>query len=296
MKRISKTLLLLTISLLFLSKVYSNDVERITSSFNTFAQSLNKTIPNAMTQHNVYSEAWIGKLIPSLPPHFAVGIEGGVTKLDTSALQTITEILNASSIPSSLVFPTVAANVKIGGIFLPFDIGFSIMGLDSRNLNTSFKNMSLSYFSIGGDIRYAIIKENLVLPCISVGVGYYYSRGELNYSPSGANLGIKYDTHTMFASAQVSKTFLFFTPFVGFRTIISDTKSTWNWSVDVDTGTLSGTLSDTNTLESGYKDSFIPQLFGGFGLKFGFFEMTLNGSIDLRNLYWAAGFNARLKF
>ncbi|MGP1459043.1 MAG: hypothetical protein ACTTKL_07015 [Treponema sp.] len=87
-------------------------------------------------------DAYIGKLFPSVPAHFTAGISTAATFVDSSFIKDPLAILNdamnsASSasglnigqtlnIPSKIPFPTVAASARIGGIFLPFDLGFFI--------------------------------------------------------------------------------------------------------------------------------------------------------------------------
>ncbi|MCX7949662.1 MAG: hypothetical protein N2509_06070, partial [Treponemataceae bacterium] len=84
--------------------------------------------------------------------------------------------------------------------------------------------------------RYAVLKGNLVLPTVSVGLGVNYMDGGLGTTISGGGASFTYNdgaaNHTIAATdpevgvswrattvdlkAQVSKGFLFFTPYAGF--------------------------------------------------------------------------------
>ncbi len=272
----------------------------VNSKLSDFANDLNVTLPNAATQQNVYSSAWIGKLFPSAPPHFAVGFEAGVTKLNLKPLKEMTEIFGISGLPSLMVYPTITVNGRIGGFVLPFDIGFSGMYMDLSNLNSLADGLGIKMFNIGGDFRYALLKGEGVLPQVSLGVGYYYIGGRVSYSKDDLSAKIDYSAHTFFLQAQISKTLLFFTPFAGVRGIFSSCDSDWTWNVSAarianisnytDLSTGGGGKNSTN-----FFGQIIPQIYGGFGMSLGFFSLNLSGALDLRNIIWAADLSLRFQ-
>jgi len=98
---------------------------KINSGLEDFSKELQKTVPNVQTQQNVYSDAFIGKLFPEIPPHFAAGVNFGITQLNTEGLSDavdgIQNILNSvggltkgldldMSVPDSLILPTITAD------------------------------------------------------------------------------------------------------------------------------------------------------------------------------------------
>lgn len=63
-------------------KVADTQKNAIADGLNAFAENILVAAPQAATQQNVWADAYIGKLFPSLPPHFGVGISLGGTKMD----------------------------------------------------------------------------------------------------------------------------------------------------------------------------------------------------------------------
>lgn len=261
---------------------------------------MNKTLPNAASQQNVYSQAWIGKVFPSAPPHFAVGLEAGVTKLDLSPLGTVAEIFKVGSLPNTFIYPTITGNVRVGGFFLPFDFGFSCMYMNFSKLKAVSDGFGVKFFDIGGDVRYALLKGEGALPQISLGLGYYYLGGKISLDKDGVSAGIEYATHTLFGQVQVSKTFLFFTPFIGFRGIFSKSDTKWNWAVTNERIASAASYIGTETSGSGsekasWTDCFIPQIYGGFGIKASFFALNLSGSYDFKHSIWNGNLSMRFQ-
>lgn len=265
--------------------------------FDDFASSLNNTLPSAVTQQNVYSDAWIGKLIPSIPPHFSLGIEAGVTRLDSSALNKAAKNFNVSAIPDNLVFPTIALNGRIGGFVLPFDIGFSFLTFNANDLKNLVPGLGFKYFSIGGDLRYAILQGNGALPKLSVGAGFYHTSGSLTYKRGDVDLGFDFSTNAFVGSVQLSKTFIFVTPFVGFRGIFSDSKTDWNWTIASSLMSEVGIASPSGkgSASRQFGDSFVPQVYGGLGITLAMFNIDLNAGWDFKNQLWTCGMSFRFK-
>lgn len=97
-------------------------------------------------------------------------------------------------------------------------------------------NTSINYMSFGVDLRYPLLKGNIILPKLSVGLGYNYlsssvtMTGILDNGPyvlvdnggSGANIevtspdfGMSYTSSVIDLRLQASKKFLFITPYAG---------------------------------------------------------------------------------
>ncbi|MCR5046625.1 MAG: hypothetical protein K6A42_08610 [Treponema sp.] len=297
MKRILLASFLLFATLFYSFSYTGNDVNL---KLGNFASELNLTLPNAATQQNVYSSAWIGKLFPSAPPHFAVGFEAGVTKLNLKPLKEMAEIFGVSGLPSLMIYPTITVNGRIGGFVLPFDIGFSAMYMDLSNLNSLADGFGIQFFNIGGDLRYALLKGEGPLPQFSLGFGYYYINGNVSFSKDELTAKMDYSCHTMFLQAQISKTLLFFTPFAGVRGIFSSSDTNWLWTASASRIASASDYTDLTTSGNGKSSTnffgqIIPQIYGGFGMNFGFFALTISGAIDLRNIIWAGDLSLRFQ-
>nr|MCR5607326.1 hypothetical protein [Treponema sp.] len=248
--------------------------ENISDGLEDFSESLRDSSIILANQQNVYADSFIGRLFPAIPFHLAVGVNSGFAKLDTSGLKNATEsfaegISNTGlsgidfSVPSGFILPVITLDVRIGGIIFPFDIGITAMltNKDAVDIDTNDKNsylendspLKLSYngfegsyefFTLGFDFRYAILEENLIFPGISIGAGYYLSKGafEVSTSSSGveADVSTAYLTQLLYLQTQISKNFLIVTPFAGLRAVVSSTKNSWAWQLSGST-TISGT-------------------------------------------------------
>ena len=272
----------------------------VNKKLSDFCDDLNLTLPNAATQQNVYSKAWIGKLFPSVPPHFAVGVEAGVTKFNLSPLKDMAQIFGVNGLPSQLVYPTITANARIGGLVLPFDVGFSAMYLDLSNMDSVADGLGLNFFDIGGDIRWAILKGDGPLPQISVGFGYYYTSGKISYAKDGLAANVNYSAQTMFLQAQISKTIIFCTPYLGFRGIVSECDTDWLWlasAAKVASSSLYGDLAfyGAGQNKTSFFDKIMPQVYGGFGMNFGFFALNLGAAYEFVNNIWGADISLRFQ-
>lgn len=267
---------------------FADEVSEINALLTNFGNQYVYLIPNAAVQTNVYADAWIGKFLPSIPMHFAAGIDGGISKFDISDLKKAGDLLHIPNLPDSLLFPTFNVNAKIGGFLLPFDVGISAFCFNTKDLNNIIKNIDLEFFTIGGNVRFAIFQGIGILPKWSIGAGYYYSQGSIGKSTPTSSVKVSYKTQTFVAETQVSKTFICFTPFIGFRALFSDSDIGLNWNY---AGGIGSTGIDSFEVHNKKKmfDDFIPQLFGGVGLKVGLLELDINGSYDFKNSNWTAG-------
>ncbi|MBQ9625609.1 MAG: hypothetical protein IJR40_00365 [Treponema sp.] len=272
----------------------------VNGKIDSFANEINLTVAAAATQQNVYSQAWIGKLFPSAPPHFAVGIEAGATRFNLKPLKDAVEIFGMNGAPSDLVYPTITANARIGGFVLPFDIGFSAMYLDLSDMSSLADGFGLNFFDIGGDFRYAILKGEGLLPQVSVGFGYYYIGGKVSFKRDGLAANLDYSSHTMFLQAQISKTIIFFTPYLGFRGIFSNATTNWSWAASASKAASSpmygdAVLGGAGKSSFGFFDKAMPQVYGGFGMNFSFFALNLGAAYEFTNKIWGADISLRFQ-
>ena len=317
----------------------------IANGLNAFAGNILVAAPQAATQQNVWADAYIGKLFPSLPPHFGVGISLGGTKMDMTGLKdaatafegmindfvpdsgdsSITDQLKGTvdfgSIPDIFVMPTVSIDARIGGIFLPFDIGISAMmtnpslfsvDLSDPNSLTSMSapmnfnafgfNGSADYLTLGIDIRYCILDGGVILPKVSVGAGYNITKGSFGISSdkSGvdANMNLSFNTQVIYVQAEVSKSIMIATVFGGARALVSNTSTSWAWNINgtkslggknlIISGEDSGSCN-ADTTSSTYQDGkwdfsgVQPQLYAGVGFNFLVFQTSLSVCADIRS-------------
>jgi hypothetical protein len=145
-----------------------------------FSDNLAKSLPfNASLGLN-WSDAYIGQFL-GIPPHFGIGVSGGLTSMDSDSVKKLLNIFDLNLPIDFMILPAYAVDARIGGFFLPFDVGIKFGILPNLDFGDT---LTIDYLLIGGDIRYAVLKGNAVLPTVSVGLGVNYLRGEL-----GAALG-----------------------------------------------------------------------------------------------------------
>jgi hypothetical protein len=214
--------------------LFSQDLMTVQKTVEDFSGTLAKSLPfNAALGLN-WSDAYIGKLLPSVPPHFGAGLTLGYTTMNFDAFDGLLKEFGLS-VPDKLdmgqmAFPAYVAEARIGGFALPFDAGFKFGAF--KNAGTDSAKMD--YLLTGGELRYAIIdgKENPLLPNISLGVGLNYLSGGFTGSKSSLQfaslpglsgsltlnnpeVGLQWETLALDFKAQVSQSVLILTPYVG---------------------------------------------------------------------------------
>lgn len=281
------------------------DVE---NGLNNFSKDLAPAISNAQLMQNVWAEAWLGKLVPGV--HLGAGIDLGASQMKITALKETAKAFGMNEIsdmPDSFVFPTVAGDVRLGGIFLPFDIGASFMTIDSSRINAldeAISPMAFDFFTIGFDFRWAILEGKTWQPKFSVGAGYVFTKGGVGISSDEAAANLDFKNHTAYLQAQLSKKLLFFIPYIGAK--VAYTKSEVNWSATAQwTSIFDGDDSELGNLQnwgilptefSGGYDGWkiIPQVYGGFCLDFAIINLTFGIGWDFVDRLASGSFSFRL--
>lgn len=330
--------------------------EKVSEGLKEFAETLLFTVPDASTQQNVWSDAYIGNIYPNINKHFGFGFSIGGTAIDMSGFKKAADSLigdyNAvadalsstpgfnipdlefGKIPEKFILPTASLDVRIGGFVLPFDFGLSAMmtnpaifkvKLDdpssiydmSQAINFNFLGFdgSMDYLTIGADFRYRFYEGSLVMPVISVGVGYTYTKGNFKVGTSSdaeisgygtqttsVDMGMGFQTQVFYLQAQVSKNFGIVTPFIGGRALLSNTKTSYAWNYetkndsypalsksDHDEGyVIADKASESyDEIKNGYWNlkGIEPQLYLGLSFNAGIFQFTLSGCADLRSFF-----------
>ena len=323
--------------LLSAASVFASTAD-IDKAFESLTGTLTEVVPESTIQLGVWSDAYIGKLFPSVPPHFGAGVSAGGTFIETKALSNaigtiITEINSHAAgattdfnftVLDQIPLPSASVHVRIGGFILPFDIGVYGAYFDLNTLKFEDFTGTVNYYTIGGDIRYAIMKGSTTLPKLSVGAGYIRTHlalsmtGASTYSgtvgstpasvTANADTNTSFDLNTIFVQAQISKKFLILTPYAGVRAYVTSSKSHYDYSYSTayeHGGTLhpvphadaSGSSSrdyGTDDFNFGW-NNIRPQLYAGLGLNLLFINCTVGGSWNMRNNLLSANVNVCIK-
>lgn len=323
---------------IFLAATYAfSDGEEIQANldgaFSSLLENLSLIVPENTSALQTTPDAYIGKLFPSIPPHFSAGIAVSGTLIDTSlvtdSIQTLFSEIKTSleennaavdlnlSLPSKLPLPTMSVRARIGGLFLPFDAGvFAVATKDVlKNIKITDMDFEFDYITFGADFRYAVFQGNILLPQVSLGAGYIFQKQNVSLGASkeisseaegttvegnlstAVNLALK--TNTLYLQAQISKKILVFTPFLGGRALVtkSDYGFDWNYTTVIN-GNEIDTASKSGSGEKSRNFDFKniqPQIFGGFALTLPFFEAGFSLSWNPRTNYFTGAVSTSFK-
>lgn len=214
--------------------LWAQNLEDFQAGFEAFATDMAATLSYNATIGNNWSDAYIGKF-----PHFGVGISAGVTTVPSASLKDLFISMDVP-VPSEvadigLPIPAAAISAKIGGLFLPFDVGVKAMVLPAEATDAlSSAGIAADYKLLGGNVRFALLKQNILMPDVSVGLGYNRLTGSISMpldAGQSYNFDVNGDTHILAVTdpdlsmewatdsfdftLQVSKSVLFLRPYVG---------------------------------------------------------------------------------
>jgi hypothetical protein len=120
-----------------------------------------------------------------------------------------------------MLMPVYVLEGRIGGFFLPFDVGVKlgfIPDLTGKQMVSNKLDSWFNFFLWGVDFRYAVLQEGRILPKVSVGVGYNGLSGGLGLPIAGdppQSFNVAWQTDTIEVKAHVSKTVWLLTPYLG---------------------------------------------------------------------------------
>jgi hypothetical protein len=229
-------------------------------------------------------------------------------------------------------FPMFGYSVegRLGGFFLPFDMGikFGVLPLPAGG------GLKLDYNMFGLDVRYALVKQSLLKPAISVGVGFNYLSGgitkeigeerKFNYpNPQTGDpnkqdtltlakptVGINWQTASIDLKAQISKSFFFITPYAGFGAGVGFSKAGYAVETKVtDSGNNIGTPNAKKIFEkfgigdmsaSGFSseqefNGWSFRLFGGLSFNAVIVKIDLTGLYNLVDKNYGATLGVRFQ-
>ena len=203
------------------------------TAFSGFAGEMAGNLAVNSTIGSNWSDAFIGRF-----PHFGAGVTTGATFIAPGSFTPLFDVLLPGSTPTALKslgmpIPSAVVTLKLGLPFLPFDVGVK-GGYIPASIGGSLKSLtgiSADYASLGLQLRYALIKQNLLLPNVSIGAAYNYQKGNLR-APTGIpsqtltdgtnsitlsspDLSLDWTSNTFDFTAQVSKQLLFLVPYLG---------------------------------------------------------------------------------
>ena len=231
-----KFLILLIILVAAVSGVFAQtDIATMETSFTTFSEDVSASLPFASTIGLNWSDATVRSL-----PHFGVGLSVGAVLIPKDAFVTLSNDMGFT-LPSEITgseygvpLPVYTLDGRIGGLFLPFDIGVKLGYLPPDAL--AGMAMSADYTLAGFDIRTPILKQNALLPSIALSVGYNYLDAGVEAPLDGVGMASGVDLSSMGlgtltfptpsarfqmqsnvldAKLQVSKSLLIITPYLG---------------------------------------------------------------------------------
>jgi len=235
-----KIFIVMIILMIGVSGVFAQvDIADMQDSFAAFSDDVSTSLPFASTIGLNWSDATVRNF-----PHFGVGITTGAVMIPSEAFTDLASVMGFD-LPTEITdssmgvpLPGYTLEGRIGGLFLPFDIGVKF-GFIPTDVMADLP-VAVDYTLVGFDIRTPILKQNLLLPSISLGVGYNYLKSGIGTSLS-TGMGESIDISDAFGAAadtnvlsftdpnarfemesnvidvklQVSKSLLIFTPYVG---------------------------------------------------------------------------------
>lgn len=267
-----------------------------TDSLDDFLGEINSALPDNAVIGGTWSDAYIGQII-GIPPHFGVGVAAGVTRFPIEGFKKAMEMTNTDLPVDTLILPNFGAEIRIGGFLMPFDVGLRGMVMPDTELG----GVTVGYQHVGVDVRYAVLKGNLVMPSVSVGAGFYHTNGSLVFPlttgdlfgsavPAVAanqevDLGLDFGTNVFELKAQVSKGLVIITPYAGVGVSMAMSESTYKLS-DASTDYLKSTVSET---------VYGARVYGGFSFNILVLKLDLTGSYNVLSQNWGVNFGTRIQ-
>jgi hypothetical protein len=310
--------------------LFPQDLKELQRTAGEFSGALAQSLPFNATLGLNWADAYIGKFLPSVPPHFGAGLALGYTTVNFEAFD---DLLNQFdlSVPGGfnlgqMALPAYVAEARIGGFILPFDVGLKFGAFE----NLGNDSATVGYLLAGGELRYAVLdgKENLLLPNVSVGVGLNYLNGSFAGSKSSfrfsgvlpgrdldlsrLTVGLQWETLALDFKAQVSKSFFILTPYIGLGA--SHAWSSAGYTVEAD---LPATLTDADkdAINAGLKDAGLEAIdfsgkgfstilketgwsfraFGGLSVNLILFRLDLTGLFNIFDQNYGVTLGGRLQ-
>lgn len=157
--------------------VAAYDLTQVEDGFESFADEVATSLPMMAGMGLNWNDAYTGGF-----PRFGVGLTAGAIFIPSEAFEDISVLTGDDTLTDltslGVPMPMYSLDGRIGIPVLPMDAGIKLGVLDTSSILSS-SDYSMNYFMVGGDVRWALLKGNIALPEVSVGVGYTYLRGEV---------------------------------------------------------------------------------------------------------------------
>ncbi len=287
--RMKKIISIFMILCLFTS-VFAFDKTVVEDGLTEFIDGLADSAPAVSTMNNVWADGYVGQLI-GIPPHFGVGASAGVAKMDVTGVKKAAKELGISAVDKlndDFVLPVASVQAVIGGLFLPFDISGSFMTI-KEPLSIGEDALQYKFDCFNVKLRLPILKQNVVLPNLSIGVGYSKISGYVlaNLADSTTFLKTSFASEVYSADVQLSKSVIFLTPYVGARLLASKSDNSWEYAFDV-AGVVSEKGNGTyKTADDKMDISY--QVFAGTSFNILILKINANAAYDIKTKVWSAG-------
>ncbi len=305
----------------------SYDLDTMEKSFSDFSSDIATSLPFASTTGLNWSDATVRGF-----PHFGAGLSFEVAMMSNDAFKNLEDLgLNLPSEVSSdagVPFPGYAVDARLGIPVLPIDVGAKL-GVVTQGMSDAISGatgVDLDYTLAGFDVRYALLKGNLLLPSVAVSAGYNYLSGGITTKLQGVDdnsisgttggktytivykdpeLRFNWKSQNMDFKVQASKGLLIFTPHLGLGYTYGWSEAGGGIRADVDKD-ASSNISD---IESAYDVSidsegfeFISSSSGGAFRAFvgtqvnlTIFKLDLNAKYNFNTQKFGGGINARIQ-
>jgi len=284
-----KHLTLFIALVLMATLVTAQSKEEFVNSLNGFLLDINTALPDSSIVGGIWSDAHIGQLI-AVPPNFGIGLAAGATRFDSAGLKNAIKQADQTFPTELLALPNFAVEARVGGFILPFDAGVRVGFVPTIKTDT----MSFDYLHFAGDVRYALMQQNAVLPNISLGLGVSHISGELSYrfnvatlmgfgtwvSVDDSLLKTNFQTTVYELKGQISKTYFIVTPYLGAGVHKAFSSSSWEL--------MGETSSRDNEL-------FGVRVFAGTSLNIFVIRLDLSGMYNITTENWGANLGLRLQ-
>jgi hypothetical protein len=255
----------------FIAHICAADTASRVQSAKEFAQEAQRALPFAALMPLAWSDAYIGQLV-SRRPHLGGGVSYGMTNADFSAARSLLDDFGATAYmdTGTVMMPPMYGHARIGGFFVPFDIGIA----GSIPLNTApADGFMLEQQTFGGDIRFVLSRDEPKLLGVSLGIAYAQTTGRLLTKVEDSDIDIRWSGNAAEIKVQVSKTLLGFTPYLGGG-------GSFTWSrVEYD---AAGAVTETWGKKPGhFANGVLFRVFGGVSMKMRVFQLDFNINISI---------------
>jgi len=291
MKKIASLVLILV---LVAPAMFSDAVADFDNALEGFLTEITDALPDSAVVGGTWSDAYIGQLI-GVPPHFGIGVAAGITRFPVAELSKAVKLTGMDFPSDTLFLPNAAVEARIGGFILPFDAGVRFGMIPSMNIPG--QDISIQYFNIGADVRYALIKGGLVKPDLSLGLGYTYTSGEIGYEFDAAalagvgaygsapgTLATTFSTGVIETKLQISKSLVIITPYAGAGLYMAMSKADYTVKTDV-----------ASTKDSVEETSYGARVFGGLSFNILLLKLDITGMYNVMSQNWGVNLGTRIQ-